>query len=355
MSTMRAVTLDEWGGELAVETVDKPDPAPGEVRVEVKACGVTRTVENAIQGGLSDDPAFLPRIPGHEFAGVVDEVGEGVTNFVPGERVFAYFYLVCGTCDACRRGETNQCTNFDGWLGVQCDGAYAEYATVPGDNLLPLPDDASFIDGAMSADGLSTPLHLCNRTGLDDTDTVAVIGGAGRIGTQLTQLAARRGAHVLALDVTSDRLAAIDELASERGISNLVTAVDARGDAAELTTTLQAAAKNASGPSIVVDAVGDIGTLEVCWDALAMGGEVVSLTTHHDRVFAPPLKEFVVKEASVIGSRYASKDEVVRAARLLASDAIDATYSRRLSLEEVPNYHNELRAGETRGMAILEP
>lgn len=355
MSTMRAVSLDEWGGELRIGTAEISEPAPGEARVHVKACGVTRTVENAIQGGLSDDTALLPRIPGHEFAGVVDAVGDGVTDLTVGERVFAYFYIVCGSCDACRRGEANQCTNFDGWLGVQCDGGYAEYATVPADNLLPLLDDASFTDGAMAADGLSTPLHVCNRTGVDDTDTVAVIGGAGRIGTQLTQLAALRGAHVLSLDVTDGRLAEIDTLAAEHGITNRVTPVDARGDPNALTTALENATTNAAGPTIVVDAVGDVNTLNACWDALAMGGTVIGLTSHHDRVFAPPLKDFVAKEASLLGARYATKDEVVRAARLLADETIEPTYTRRLTLDEVPDYHAALRAGETHGMAILEP
>lgn len=355
MSTMRAVTLDEWGGELTAGLAEIPEPAPGEARVEVMACGVTRTVENAVQGKLSDDIALLPRIPGHEFAGVVDAVGDGVTDLAVGDRVFAYFYLVCGSCDACRRGEANQCTNFAGWLGVHCDGGYAEYATVPAANLLPLPDDATFTQGAMAADGLSTPLHVCNRTAVDDMDTVAIIGGAGRIGTQLTQLAALRGAHVLALDITDDRLDAIDTLADEHGISTLVTAVDARGDPTTVTTALENATTTAAGPTIVVDAVGDIDTLDACWKALAMGGTVIGLTSHHERVFAPPLRDFVAKEASLLGARYATKDEVVRAARLLAAGTIEATYTRRIILDEVPDYHAALRAGETHGMAILEP
>jgi len=106
---------------------------------------------------------------------------------------------------------------------------------------------------------------------------------------------------------------------------------------------------------VAVDTVGDIDTLRDAWDALALGGDVVSLTTHHERSFAPLLKEFVVKEASLVGSRYATKDEVVRAARLLADDRVTAEYTQTVGLDEVPEVHEALRSGDTHGMTILEP
>ena len=348
MSTMNAVVLDEWVGELDVRTVERPTPDAGEVLVDVRACGVTRTIENAVQGGLSDADEHVPRIPGHEFAGVVAETGPGVTNFEAGDRVLAYFYLTCGHCDRCRRGDTNQCTNFGGWFGVQRDGAYAEATTIPESNVLPLPDEATFVDGAVAADGLATPLHVCERTGVRDDDTVLVVGAAGRIGVHLSQLAARRGAHVLAADVDEDRLAYVDQVTSDA-----VTPIDARGD--DFAERARAATPHGEGPMVAVDTVGDIDTLRDAWDALALGGDVVSLTTHHERSFAPLLKEFVVKEASLVGSRYATKDEVVRAARLLADDRVTAEYTQTVGLDEVPEVHEALRSGDTHGMTILEP
>ncbi|WP_232702249.1 alcohol dehydrogenase catalytic domain-containing protein [Halobacterium wangiae] len=348
MSTMNAVILDEWGGELDVRAVERPTPDAGEVLVDVRACGVTRTIENAVQGGLSDADDHVPRVPGHEFAGVVAETGPGVTAFETGDRVLAYFYLTCGRCDRCRRGDTNQCTNFGGWFGVQRDGAYAESTTIPASNLLPLPDDATFAEGAVAADGLATPLHVCERTGVGDDDTVLVVGAAGRIGVHLSQLAARRGAHVLAADVHEDRLAYVDRVTGDA-----VTPIDARGD--DFVERARAATPYGEGPTVAVDTVGDVDTLRDAWDALALGGDVVTLTTHHERSFAPLLKEFVVKEASVVGSRYATKDEVVRAARLLADDRVSAEYTQTVGLDDVPDVHEALRTGDTHGMTILEP
>lgn len=348
MPTMHAVRLDEWGGALTVDTVERPEPGPGEVRVDVRACGVTRTIENAIQGGLRDDPSLLPRIPGHEFAGVVAETGPGVTDVDPGDRVLSYFYLHCGCCDHCRRGAENRCIDFGGWVGVDRDGAYAESTVLPVENCLPLPDDATFVEGAVAADGLATPLHVCERTGVDDTDTVLVIGAAGRVGIHLAQLAAARGAHVLAADVGADQLEYIDHVTS-----SAVTPVDAReGD---FTDRVRAATRFSEGPTVVVDAVGDLDTLRDAWEAMAMGGQFVTLTTHHERAFAPLLREFVQTEATLVGSRYATPDEVVRAARLLADGRVTAEYAETVDLGEVPDYHAALRAGETHGMAILEP
>jgi propanol-preferring alcohol dehydrogenase len=105
----------------------------------------------------------------------------------------------------------------------------------------------------------------------------------------------------------------------------------------------------------VVDTVGDTDTLAAAWDALAMGGQVVSLTTHHERSFAPPLKEFVVKEASLLGSRYATKDEVIRAARLLDDGRVDPVVTDTVGLSAVPSVHADIRAGETHGMTIVDP
>ncbi|WP_238717430.1 alcohol dehydrogenase catalytic domain-containing protein [Natronorubrum halophilum] len=346
--TMKACVLEEWGGPLSVETVPEPDPGPGDVRIDVRACGVTRTIENAIQGGLADDPALTPRIPGHECAGIVDAVGDDVDGVTPGDRVVAYFYLSCGDCSACRRGETNRCLDFGGWVGVNCDGAYAEKAVIPAENVLSLPEATSFVEGAVAADGLATPLHICRRTGVDDTDTVVVIGAAGRVGIHLSQLAAARGARVLAADIDDDRLAHVDRVTGDA-----VQPIDARED--RFGERLREATPTDRGPTVVVDTVGDVATLGAAWDALGMGGQVVTLTTHHQRSFAPPLKEFVVKEGALLGSRYATKAEVVDAAKLFATERISPVVTERIGLEEVPAAHERIRDGESHGMIVLEP
>ncbi|MFP4590411.1 MAG: alcohol dehydrogenase catalytic domain-containing protein [Halobacteriales archaeon] len=344
---MEAIVLDEWGGALNVEDRPAPEPGPTDVAVDVGACGVTRTVENAIQGGLADDPDLTPRIPGHEFAGEVVDVGAAVEHLDVGDRVVAYFYLTCGHCDACRAGRDNRCTNFGGWYGVHRDGAYAEVATLPAANALPLPDGATFVEGAIAADGLATPLHVCERTDLGDEDVLLVIGAAGRIGVHLCQLAAHRGATVLAADVHPERLEHAIEATGGRAIP-----VDARAD--DLDEAIRDVAPG-DGPTVAVDTVGDVPTIRAAWDALGMGGQLVTLTTHHDRVFAPLLKDFVVKESAVVGSRYATRDEVVRATRLLADGIVEPVVTETVALDGVRDVHRRIRGGESHGFVAVTP
>ena len=176
-----------------------------------------------------------------------------------------------------------------------------------------------------------------------------VIGAAGRIGVHLCQLAALRGAHVLAADVDEVRLEHdVDDVTGDA-----IQPIDARGDG--FVDRLHEATPYGDGPTVVVDTVGDLEMLRDAWEAMAMGGRLVSLTTHHERAFDPLLKEFVVKEGALLGSRYATKDEVVRAARLLADGRIEPVVTERVGLEDVPAVHERIRSDESHGMVVLEP
>ena len=108
--------IHQWAGPLRWEPFEVSDPQAGEIRIRVEACGIGLTVLNCIRGDLANDAARLPRVPGHEIVGVVDAVGPRVTSHAAGQRVMAYFYLVCGACDACRTGQDSLCRNLAGWV-----------------------------------------------------------------------------------------------------------------------------------------------------------------------------------------------------------------------------------------------
>src|SRR5918996_5874917 len=125
---MKAAVLDEFGGRLRPETRTVPRPGPGEALIRVLSCGTGLTIEWARIGRLGGS---VPRVLGHEYAGTVAEVGPGVDGWREGDVVTGSFYLFCGHCEMCSGGRETLCANFEGYIGIHVDGAFAEYVVVP--------------------------------------------------------------------------------------------------------------------------------------------------------------------------------------------------------------------------------
>jgi D-arabinose 1-dehydrogenase-like Zn-dependent alcohol dehydrogenase len=346
MEEMKAVVLGEEGNSLSVTRVAVPEPGPGEVRVAVRACGVSRTVENGIQGSLSGSGAQIPRIPGQEFAGVVDAVGEGVSSTACGDRVVGYVYVTCGECVHCRAGNTSRCPDRNGKVGVTSDGGYAEYITVPASNALPLPEQTGAVGAVVAADAVATPLHACRRADVGTDDTVLVIGAAGRIGIHAVKLARLHGANVVGAEKSDSRQAYV------RKVTGIET-VDTTDP--EFASSVRSIVHDRDGPTVVMDTTGHHPTLRAAWDVMDMGGRFVSFTTAHEYALDVALSEFITTEASLLGTRYADKAEVVSATRLVGDGRIESAHRGTVSLEEVPSIHRRIRADETHGLTIVEP
>lgn len=161
---MEAMVLERFGEPL--HHTERPEPAirPDEVLVRVGACGVCGTDLKISSGALPGiDP---PRIMGHEIAGTVERVGSEVRVLRPGQRVTCYFYISCGRCPNCRAGRGTICTEFQGRLGFERDGGFAEYVAVPAQNCIPIPDSLGFAEAGVLEDAVSTPYHaLVTRGG----------------------------------------------------------------------------------------------------------------------------------------------------------------------------------------------
>jgi len=135
------MVLHKLGGPVTLETVDKPTIGPSEALVRVRATGVGLTV--LIMKNTPGLVTRYPRILGHEIAGEVVDKGSEVKNVEKGDRVGCHFYLTCKVCKFCRSGKETLCENFAGYVGMACDGGYAEYMKVPALNLCPLPEEIS--------------------------------------------------------------------------------------------------------------------------------------------------------------------------------------------------------------------
>jgi len=220
--TMRAAVTRDWN-DIQIEDVPVPVLDPGEVLVSVGACGICGTDLKIVAGVYKGSwPPALPFIQGHEWAGTVAALGEGVTGLQVGDRVAAENHKGCGACANCRRGRYNLCevARSKGkaykLYGHSAQGAFAEYAARPAGLLHKLPEAVSFEEGTIVNQG-ALGLHAIRRCRIEPGDTVAVIG-PGLVGLITVQLAKAVGATRVIVAGRGPRL----DLARELGAEDVV-------------------------------------------------------------------------------------------------------------------------------------
>lgn len=166
-------------GDIRYEEAAKPQPAAGEVIVKVKSAGICGSdIPRIYQTGTY----HFPTIPGHEFSGVVEDVGVGVKPEWKNKRVGVFPLIPCRVCASCKKGQYEMCTSY-GYLGSRQDGGFAEYAAVPEWNLIELPESVSFVEAAMM-EPMSVAVHAMRRAQPDKYGVCAVCG-LGTIGMLL--------------------------------------------------------------------------------------------------------------------------------------------------------------------------
>jgi propanol-preferring alcohol dehydrogenase len=339
---MQGYRVRNWGTDPEWEEMPDPTPGPDEVLVEVEACGVGLTVLNCINGDLSNDPALLPRVPGHELVGRVSAAGPGSGADLVGRRVVAYFYLVCGTCPACRAGTDPRCSRLTGWVGVHRDGGYAPRTVLPAHNAIPIPDEIDPVAATVIPDAVATPVHVAGRAAIGPDDRVVVLAAGGGVGIHMVQVALARGASVAGLDIVDRKLAEIESLGAVAVRSDDLAAVNAD------------AIFEDGPPTVVVDLLGIPGSMGWSLGALGMGGRMVALTTFRDRTEVVESRELVFREISVLGSRYANRAEVAEAARLLAAGSIRPIIGATSGPGDVLEIHDMLRSRALTGRGALD-
>ncbi len=323
------------------EEWETPEPGAGEALVRVEACGVGLTVLNCMRGDLSDT-APLPRAPGHELVGRVLAVGEGVSPDLVGKRVVGYFYLTCGVCGPCRSGRDSRCANMAGWLGVHRDGGYGAHTVIPAANALPIPESIEPTLATAIPDAIATPLHVCKtRLELTPLDRVVVIGAGGGVGIHMVQMARLFGASVCGLEIDEAKFPAIRDAGAEPTLSR-------QWDDARLPSAWRGEPATA-----VIDLIGSRESLGWSMGALGMGGSLAVLTTFRDRSFPLAPREMVFRELRIVGSRYASKAEVLEAARLVADGRIKPVVSMVVPPEEIERAHEALRGNTLLGRGAV--
>lgn len=328
-STMRAAVYRGLN-DVRIETIPVPRIGSGEVLVKIHTCGICGTDLKKIHTGSHS----APRVFGHEMAGTVAAVGEGVVEFKVGDRVMAYHHIPCGECFYCRKHTFAQCETYK---KVGCTagfepsgGGFAEYIRVMDwivqRGLVKIPDGVSFEQAAF-IEPVNTCYKAVDLLNLQPDETVLVIG-QGPIGILLAALAKRTGATVLTSDLYPERHA----VAAKFGLDH---PLDARGD-------VVAAAKTATegrGADVALVAVGANALIKVAMDAIRPGGRVVlfAATQHGEAPFDPAA--VCMDEKTLMGSYSASvaiQDEVTRLVLDGQRNGFDLTQliSHRFSIEE---------------------
>src|SRR6186997_2934510 len=223
---MRAAVLEEFGEPLVVQDVELTDPAPGEVLVRLEACGVCHTDLYTASG--VDPSGYAPTVLGHEGAGVVERVGEGVRFVAPGDHVVTLFSPQCGECVHCLSPKTNLCLAIreqqnlgylpDGTTRLSRDGepirhfmgtsTFAEYAVLPEIALAKVSPEAALDRACLFACGLSTGLGAAMKTAVVQAGSTCVVFGAGMVGLGAVAGCRLAGAErIVCVDLSEDRLA----------------------------------------------------------------------------------------------------------------------------------------------------
>jgi 2-desacetyl-2-hydroxyethyl bacteriochlorophyllide A dehydrogenase len=303
---MRGIVCESPDRFAFVDYLPEPVYSEGEAIIRIRRIGICGTDLHAYKG---NQPFFAyPRILGHELAGIVEQVGPNEAGLREGDQVSVIPYMHCGTCIACRNGNTNCCTEMK-VLGVHIDGGMRERISVPVTHLV--KTDGLTLDQTAVLEPLAIGAHAVRRSGLQAGETALVIG-VGPIGLGVMAFAKYAGANVIAMDINEERLAFCQRWA---GIDHTVNALHQPADRLHELT-------GGDFPTAVFDATGNARSMTDSFGFVAHGGRLVYVgLVKADISFHDP--EFHKRELTLMGSRNATRDDFNHVLEAVGSGRID--------------------------------
>lgn len=361
---MKAVVAHEVN-KFAVENVSLDPPKAGEVLVKMSATGVCQSDMSAINGAL---PLPLPMVVGHEGAGVVDQVGEGVTNVKPGDHVVHSFVPTCGACFHCLRGETHLCLvgmptglMLDGTARVRLDGKplnvmlylgnMAEYCVVPSISVVPIDREIPLKVAALVGCGVTTGVGAAIKTAEVQPGSTVAVFGCGGVGLSVIQGARIAGAsRIIGVDLADNKL----EMAKEFGATDTVNASsEPIKKIQELTDGI--------GVDYAFEAIGVSATIEQTYQAARRGGMVIIVGAGSIVDMASFSALMLFAEAKTIkGCMYGSVNPRVDFPKWLdlyrrRKLDLDRMVTRTYTIDEAPQAFEDLKQGRNaRGVIVFD-
>jgi S-(hydroxymethyl)glutathione dehydrogenase/alcohol dehydrogenase len=364
---IRAAVLEEFGRPLEVQEIDLAEPKPGEVLVRLVACGVCHTDLYTASG--ADPSGYSPTVLGHEGAGVVERVGDGVQSVAPGDHVVTLFSPQCRECEHCRDPRTNLCLAIreqqnqgylpDGTTRLSRDGdpirhfmgtsTFAEYTVMPEIALAKITPDAPLDRACLFACGLSTGLGAAMNTAKVEPGSTCAVFGAGMVGLGAVAGCRLQGAErIICVDLADERL----ELARGQGATDTLT-----GGPDAVQQILDAT--GGFGADYTFEATGNVDVMRQAVESARMGwglATVCGVAGKGETLDVIP--RFLITGRRVAGSSFGGvkgRDQVPQLVeRYLAGDIdVDAFVSHKLTLDDV-NHGFELMEAQDGIRSVID-
>lgn len=324
-----------WDDELCVESFEPQPPGRGQVLVRVHACGVAyRDVIDR-----SGRVAFmqLPITPGHEAAGTIEAVGEGVERWRVGDRVATMHRDFCGACDRCHAGETSLCESAFEVFGLMVDGGYATHVTCHERALYRLPDGLLMPQAAVLLSAWGTAWRGLHQFGEPQSGArVLVTGANGGVGSAAVQLAARLGCTAWAVVRDARHIEFVERMGAQR-----VIVAEGRFDV------------GAWKADIALDCVG-AATFNSSLRALRLGGGLVAIGNIADRKVDLSLGRVILGGVRIVGSSGATRRDMAQLAELWRRRGLEFAIADIVPLAEADTAMRRVRAGGLQGRIVLD-
>lgn len=340
---MKSAYLTGHGGNEVVVVGERPQPArdPGQVLVRMHAATVNRVDLYMRDSGAGIRHA-LPQVMGVDGAGVVEALDPGEALLQPGQRVLLHPGVSCGRCEFCLRGDDVLCTRYQ-VLGEQRDGTFAEYVSVPARNVLPLPDDWSFAEGAaLGVNHLTAWRMLVTRAQLKPWETVLIVGIGGGVSLAGLQIAKALGARVI---VTSRHA---DKLEKARALGADVTVDSSREDLGKAAL----AATGGRGVDVVFENVGSA-VWPAVLKALVRGGRLVICGATSGDQPGADLRRLFIRQLQIIGSTLGTVGELQQLLAFCQRHALRPVIGETFALDEVKAAFDLMDSGQQFGKIAL--
>ncbi len=342
---MKAVVFHEHGGPgvLKYEDARDPEPARGEVLIEVKATSINH-VDIFLRRGMPGLKVPLPKIAGCDASGIVRELGPDVGGINVGARVTINPAISCGHCEFCAAGFGSQCATF-AMVGEHIDGAYAELVKVPAHVVLPIPDSLSFEDAAAAPLVFLTAWSMLIGKGrIRPGEDVLILGAGAGVGTAAIQIAKMAGCRVIATASSDEKLAKAKDLGADILINYKNEEFDKR--IRDITAR--------RGVDVVVDYIGADTWLQSLRSA-RKGGRV--LTCGATTGFAPQedLRHIFYRQVQVLGSTMGSHREFLDVMKCIFRGQLKPVIDRVLPLSDAHAGHELIEKREVFGKLVLRP